>query len=252
LNPFGAAAMADGYASRRPAVHRPILERALGRAVRRALDIGCGSGVSTAALQGLAEQRVGMEPAFAMLQRARTLVPGAEFVHGRAEQLPFRSESTDLMTAAGSLNYVDLDPFFREAARVLTQDGTLLVYDFKTGRSFPNRPDLDDWFATFEARYPWPAGQARPLNPTILRGITTILQVTSSDEFAVELTLSPEFYLNYLMTETNVARAIESGVPPAEIQEWCRQTLAPLWMNRDHPVLFRSYYACMRKLPFTM
>ena len=55
---------------------------------------------------------------------------------GTAEAIPLRDRSVDLITAAGSLNYANLDLFFPEAARVLLPHGVLVVYDFSPGRSF--------------------------------------------------------------------------------------------------------------------
>ena len=137
--------MAAGYAASRPPLHRRIVERAsvaLG-SPRRALDIGCGAGLSTRALEGLASHCVGLEPAEAMLRWTRGIAPQANFVLGRAEALPFAGRSFDLLTAAGSLNYVaGLDLFFGEAARVLDPRGRLLVYDFRKGRSFPHSEAL--------------------------------------------------------------------------------------------------------------
>ena len=91
VNPFGTEAMAAGYAASRPPLHRRIVERAsvaLG-SPRRALDIGCGAGLSTRALEGLASHCVGLEPAEAMLGWTRGIAPQANFVVGRAEALPF-------------------------------------------------------------------------------------------------------------------------------------------------------------------
>jgi SAM-dependent methyltransferase len=67
-NPFASPAMAAGYAKSRPAVHPHIIERVrafLGATapLHRGLDVGCGAGLSTRALQGLAAQCVGLDPA---------------------------------------------------------------------------------------------------------------------------------------------------------------------------------------------
>ncbi|WP_146615937.1 class I SAM-dependent methyltransferase [Nonomuraea aridisoli] len=57
--------LAAGYAFDRPPVHRRILESVhLGRTARRVLDVGCGAGVSTAALAPPAEHMIGLEPRF--------------------------------------------------------------------------------------------------------------------------------------------------------------------------------------------
>ena len=137
-------------------------------AVPRALDVGCGAGLSTRALEGVARQRTGMEPVEAMLQWTAGVAPGAAFAVGIAESMPFAAHSFDLMTAAGSLNYVNLDRFFGEAARVLTADGVLVVYDFSPGKTFRQGAGLEDWFARFEERYPPPPSEARFLDPEIL------------------------------------------------------------------------------------
>ncbi|MEJ7607546.1 MAG: methyltransferase domain-containing protein [Bryobacteraceae bacterium] len=130
VNPFGTNDMAAGYAVSRPPVHSRVLEqvRLLWKSpVRRALDIGCGAGLSTKALTGIADHCIGLEPAEAMLRWTATVAPQASFLVGAAETIPLRARSIDLITAAGSLNYVNLDLFFPEARRVLTPRGSLIV-----------------------------------------------------------------------------------------------------------------------------
>jgi SAM-dependent methyltransferase len=108
-NPFSTEDMAAGYALFRPPIHARILERVrphLSVRVRRALDVGCGAGLSTRALHELAEHCIGIEPAEAMLERSGAVAPGDDFVVGVAEAIPFAKDSIDLISAAGSLNYV--------------------------------------------------------------------------------------------------------------------------------------------------
>jgi len=126
--------LAAAYAFDRPPIHQQILRSA--RSARRAdqaLDVGCGAGLSTAALAPMARQVIGLEPIPTMLAHRRTIAPHARFVIGQAERLPFTAGSFDLVTAAGSLNYTDLPSAFAEIARVLTRDGTFLLYDFSVG-----------------------------------------------------------------------------------------------------------------------
>lgn len=142
-NPFGS--LAAGYATARPAVHPLVIDRVRRRvvAVDRALDVGCGAGLSTRPLVGMARHVIGMEPAEPMLAWAREVAPGADFVVGGAERLPFMRASVDLITAAGSLNYADPALFFVEARRVLRRGGMIVVYDFSTGRSLRESAELD-------------------------------------------------------------------------------------------------------------
>jgi SAM-dependent methyltransferase len=248
-NPFDAPGISAGYAIHRPPIHSEIVRLAaltLGRSlpVERALDVGCGAGLSTNALDGIAAGSIGIEPAETMLRSAATLAPSSRFAVAAAEAIPLRDGSVDLITAAGSLNYVNLNRFFAEAKRVLRGNGALLVYDFSTARNFRENDRLDSWFSQFIERFPWPANEARQLNPEILSGLDSGFDV-HGDRFEIGLELSPQFYVNYMMTETNVAYAMRRGATADDIRLWLRETLEPVWNGKGHEVLFRGYFAWM-------
>jgi SAM-dependent methyltransferase len=242
--------MAEGYAACRPPLHPLIMEMVKGRLgwrgkAGRALDVGCGAGLSTRAVQSLAGQCIGIELAEPMLRAAAATAPGAEFLAGRAEAIPLRAGSVDLITAAGSLNYADLSRFFREAARVLVPGGVVVAYDFSPGSDFRDSEALAQWFSGFIARYPWPLNEAADLNPELLSRADRGFRLQSSDSFEIGITLSRDFYLDYMMTETNVAFAQRKGISASEIRSWCSGTLSPVWGERPREVLFRGYFACL-------
>src|SRR5207247_6934770 len=133
--------MAAGYATARPLVHPRVIALLCawrrGASVEIAADIGCGAGLSTRVLLDFAERCVGFAPSESMIRAARHVSPGPLFVVASAEAMPLASRTVELLTAAGSLNYVRaLDAVWVEARRVLTRRGTLAVYDFSAGRSF--------------------------------------------------------------------------------------------------------------------
>lgn len=239
--------MALGYARSRPPLHRRIVEMVQLPRVARALDIGCGSGLSTRALEGVAAVRIGIEPVEAMVRVAPAVAPGAGFVHGAAERLPFRDASFNLVTAAGSLNYVDLDLFFPEVRRVLARDGSLLVYDFSQGRSFRDSPAMGQWFDEFVRRYPPPPGHARPLSPAILAGMPSGLQVVSAAHFDMPLRMTATGYADYIMTETNVSNAIAAGASAEDIRSWCVSGIDAAFAGAAREVLFPAYLALMQR-----
>ena len=109
-NPFSDAAMAAGYATARPLVHPRVIALLHawrhGARVQIAADIGCGAGLSTRALLDVADRRVGFDPSESMIRAARRVSPGALFVVASAEAMPLASRTVELLTAAGSLNYV--------------------------------------------------------------------------------------------------------------------------------------------------
>lgn len=245
--------MASGYAKARPAVHPRVLDLArahLGLAAKAttALDLGCGSGISTAALSALADRVVGVEPVTAMLLFAGDVAPGAAFVAGCAEALPFSSAAFQLVTAAGSLNFADdLNAALSETRRVLAPGGTLIIYDFRQGSDFRDSSSLTEWHSEFKTRYP-PPPPARPFDPVQLPYAANGLHLASYEPFEIGLTLTPEFYVNYAMTETNVARAVAAGESESSIRAWCAETVQRAFERRPREVLFHGYFACARPI----
>lgn len=246
-NPFDSEAMAAGYAQSRPPVHPKVIELARdrfeGRRFRRILDVGCGAGISTAPLGLIADSVVGIEPNSLMLRWADSVAPAARFVAGSAEALPFRAATFDAISAAGALNYVDLEKFFAEAERILEPGGAIVVYDFSQGRSFVDSDDLDRWFLDFMERFPPPAGEGRELTPESLGDTSFTFGLSGGERFEIPIPLEHHFYVDYAMTETNVAAAIRRGVEPDKIREWCSNSLEPLFRKRTRDVLFRGYVA---------
>jgi hypothetical protein len=129
--------------------------------------------------------------------------------------------------------------------RVLTLGGALLVYDFSQGRSLRDSASLDSWFAEFLRRYPMPRGSGHEVSPEILSSCDSGLRLSGHEDFEVGLSLNADFYLDYMMTETNVAHAVQNGVPEQTIRAWCADTLAPVFQGVAHEVLFRGYMAVM-------
>ncbi len=186
-NPFNADATAAGYATSRPPVHPRVMERAAARPEghrrRRAVDIGCGAGLRTAALAPYARHCIGMDPAI------------------------------DLLSAAGSLNYANLDRFFPEAARVLRADGALLVHDFTAGCAFRDDASLSEWFQPFVNHYPRPTSEARHLDPGILGALDSGFRAFAAETFGAGITHDPVFYTGYMMTEANIRGYFSLMVP---------------------------------------
>jgi SAM-dependent methyltransferase len=206
-------------------------------------DIGCGTGLSTAPLAELAKQTIGLEPSLSMLRWSKLAAPKAKFVNGRVEQLPFLNDSFDLITAAGSLNYADLDQAFPEIARTLQPGGMLTIYDFSQGKSMRGSDRLDRWFAEFIGRYP-PAKDAwREITPSSLARDARNLRLRSFQPFEKELPYEIAAYTDYIMTETNVAQAIQDGESEATIKYWCEESLQEVFVCKKESVVFRGYSA---------
>lgn len=241
--------LAAAYAVDRPPVHEHILRsaRVAGRA-DLALDVGCGAGLSTAALAPLARRAIGLEPVPAMLSHRRVIAPGAGFVIGRAERLPFPAGSFDLVAAAGSLNYADIPVAMPEIARVLTDDGTFLLYDFSTGGSAADDDGrLERWFASFVQRFPWPSGW-EPLDARELPLAEYGLRLVDFTEVETRLPMDGDAYLRYMLSETNAEHAIATGACSAEdARDWCQSTLQPVFADGPLTVVIPGHIATLAR-----
>ena len=241
--------LAAAYARDRPPIHEQILLAArLGRPAGRALDVGCGAGLSTAALAPLARQAIGLEPISTMLTHRRTVAPRAGFVIGQAERLPFAAGSFDLVAAAGSLNYADLPSALAEIARVLAGDGTFLLYDFSTGGRSVSGDELADWFESFEQRFPWPPGW-EPLDVRELALATYGLRLLDYTDLEIRLPMGLDAYLRYMLSEANVDNAIARGACSDEqARDWCLETLKPVFADGEVTVVIPGYIATLARL----
>ncbi len=232
-------------------MHPPILERAqellgLDAPVAHALDVGCGAGGSTRALTPVARVRTGIDPAAAMVRAAAAADDDAGFVRATGERLPFRDRSCQLVTAAGSLSFSDLPATLAEVARVLTSDGALVAYDFGPGRADRGVEGLADWWAEFLGRWPRTPTASVVTPETLAAGP---LRLAVHEAFTISLRLDLDRFLAYVMTESNVTRAVRAGTPLDVIASWCAETLAPRFAG-PRPVPFDCWLAgLVRRAP---
>ena len=124
--------IATHYAAYRPPIHEIILKRTLTSSdnQRMGLDIGCGTGRSSRALKKYCHLVVGLDPSEAMLGKVEKL-EGVVYVNAAGEQIPMVENLVDVVTIAGSLNYIDRAKLVNELKRVCRSDAAIVVYDFE-------------------------------------------------------------------------------------------------------------------------
>ncbi|CAF0756639.1 unnamed protein product [Adineta steineri] len=99
-----------------------------------ALDVGCGSGQATADLGLFCEHVIGIDVSPNQIFHAIEK-DNIEYKHHTAEDLSFlESNSVDLITAATTLHWLDIEIFLDEAKRVLKpHTGVLAVWTYALG-----------------------------------------------------------------------------------------------------------------------
>jgi SAM-dependent methyltransferase len=243
--------VARGYASARPYLHPEIfagvreMVRPAGR-FRRALDVGCGTGLSSFALLELAERVVGVDASLEMLRHARR-AGGIRYVACGAEALPFPEGCFDLVVACGSMDWVDRPRFLPRAAAVLERGGFLVSLDFgDTGRS-AEVPGLGRWYdEAFLAAYPRPAASDPMIRADEAERHGFAAPVFR--DFASACSFTASQYAAFLLTESSVIAAIEyGGKSESEVRSWLEAELLPLFGPAPRAVAFAGYIQAMRR-----
>lgn len=123
----------DAFRPRPPEVLLAALERyAGGPRLRRVVDLGSGTGLSSRAWADRADEVVGVEPNPAMREAAERRTPQANvrYVEAFAGDTGLEARSADLVTCSQSFHWMEPEPTLAEAARLLRPGGVFAAYDY--------------------------------------------------------------------------------------------------------------------------
>lgn len=105
----------------------------------KALDLCCGHGNLTEALSDAGAEVTGLDFSPAMLAAARARVPGAAFVEGDAQAMPFADGSFDVVVSNVGLGHVPDQPkAVAEIARVLKPGGVAALSSWSAPEDSPS------------------------------------------------------------------------------------------------------------------
>ncbi|MCR6571238.1 bifunctional demethylmenaquinone methyltransferase/2-methoxy-6-polyprenyl-1,4-benzoquinol methylase UbiE [Campylobacter insulaenigrae] len=102
------------------------------------VDVACGTGDMIIEWQNQANKMnkeivsiKGIDPSIGMLEVAKKKRLHAEFIQAKAQELPLKSQSADIISISyGIRNVIDRKEAIKEFSRVLKKDGILLVLEF--------------------------------------------------------------------------------------------------------------------------
>jgi ubiquinone/menaquinone biosynthesis C-methylase UbiE len=138
---FDGHAAADAYHVFTPATNERIIDafvRLSGLpAGARVVDLGCGSGVFTDALQRRGYCCAGVDLSSKLIAIARNKFPKIKFIEGDAEQLPFNDGSFDGVLLSGLIHHLpDPSGCASEVLRILRPGGKFVAFDPNRMNSF--------------------------------------------------------------------------------------------------------------------
>lgn len=242
---FTSSRIATGYARHRPYFHPLVIEKVrehlrLESKVPRALDVGCGAGLSTIALLPLAEEVVGIDASVEMV-KAATPKEHVQYLHCPAEQLPFPAAFFQIITVCGALNWIDRVTFFPAARQVLCSAGWIVVYDNVFMGAMRGQPGFATWYTDrFLSRYPRPPRDERPLTGEECSG--SGFQFVHSATYTNEVVYSLDQFIDYLLTLTNLSVPLAQGrETEVSAREWLRGGLASFFGGGFQGLEFGGY-----------
>lgn len=248
-NLFLAAETAKAYAQGRPYFHPLVMEKiretiGLAAPLELAVDVACGTGMSSLALLDLADRVMATDVSPEMLAQA----PANERLDyhlAPADALPLRDEQADLMTISSAFHWLEREAFLREARRVLRPGGWLAVYENCFESRHPNTV-LEEWLQTHYQTHPSPPRDRTPFTDEDARkaGFNFLERLTYENTW----TFTRPTFVAYLLSQSNAVAAISSGrYAAAELSLKLTGQLDPFFSSGEQTFPFTGFIWLLRR-----
>jgi ubiquinone/menaquinone biosynthesis C-methylase UbiE len=238
MNYFHPKTAAERYSKGRPDFHSNTIKHIndylhLDKKLDNALDVACGTGLSTKALLEVAIHVYGTDIAEEMLKFAPH-TDKINYAIAPAERQPFADNSFDLITVSSGVHWFDIDQFLIEASRLLKSKAWLVLYENRFISEMVGNDNFAGWFPnSYLKKFPSPprnnnyAWTNENLNPKNLKFIT-------EETFKNAVTLTKKQLALYFTTQSNIIAAVEKAQTTyAEVEYWLNQELAPFFDDDD-------------------
>ncbi|MDJ0660031.1 MAG: class I SAM-dependent methyltransferase [Crocosphaera sp.] len=122
------------------------------------LDLCCGSGQTTQFLVEKSSQVTGLDASSTAIDRAKKVVPEANYVTALAEKMPFSNQEFNVVHSSVALHEMEtkqLEEILKEVYRVLKPGGIFAVIDLHKPTNFLFWPSLATFMWLFETETAW-------------------------------------------------------------------------------------------------
>lgn len=240
MNFFAPKTAAERYAQGRPDVHRHSIDQIrdylrLQGKVDKALDIACGTGLSTKALLDIAQHVYGTDISPEMLHFA-PYKDKIRYSLAPAEQQPFADNTFDLITVSSGVHWFDIERFIPEARRILKRRSWLVLYENYFDSSIQGAAGFGDWYGKVylkefpspprNTRYDWAGEKVKILGLNYVHELRSVYTIP----------LTRQQLVLYLTTQSNVISKVECGDRRyEEVRDWLDKELSPIYPLEYEP-----------------
>jgi SAM-dependent methyltransferase len=250
-NLFVHRSAARRYAAGRPYFHPLVTAqlRAFTGVPRfaRGLDVACGTGQSARALAEICEAVEAVDVSAEMIGEAE-VHERVTYQVASAERLPFEEGAFNLVTVGLAFHWFDQAAFLQEAARVLKRHGWLAIYTHGFNGEMSERADFPQWaHEVYPKRFPQPPRRAFGVSAELVRPYE--FELAGDEKFSNEEGMTAEQLTGYLLTQTNVIAAVETGgVPVDEAAKWILTGVRPFFEGGSRAMKFSGTIWYMKKM----
>ena len=238
MNYFSPKTAAERYSKGRPDFHSNTIRHIkvylqLDNKLDTALDIACGTGLSTKALLEIAGKVYGTDASQEMLSFA--LEPDKiQYTIATAEQQPFVDNSFDLITVSSGVHWFDIDKFLLEANRLLKTKSWLVLYENHFIADMVGNENFTRWFSDVYIKkfpspprnnaYSWISKNLFPKN----------FNLVTEEKFKNEIVFNKKQLALYFTTQSNIIAAVEENrATYEEVDNWLEQELSSFFNNDE-------------------
>jgi len=246
MNYFSSQLAAEKYAAGRPDFHANTINYVkdflkLENKLDKALDIACGTGLSTKALLPIAKEVYGTDLSAEMVNAAHKK-DKINYAIARAEQQPFADGTFDLITVSSGVHWFNIDSFLVEANRLLKNEGWLVIYENFFSGDMEEREDFKTWVneVYYKQSFPSPPRNKNyDWSPENVYALGFTIQIPQNFKNAVDF--NKQQLINYFLSQSNISAAVESDKTTYdEVEEWLDNELSQFF--NDSKVTCTCYY----------
>jgi ubiquinone/menaquinone biosynthesis C-methylase UbiE len=238
MNFFNLKTASERYSKGRPDFHSNTIKHIkaylhLDKKLNNALDVACGTGLSTKALLEIATNVYGTDISQEMLNFASS----SDKIHysiASAEQQPFTDNYFDLITVSSGVHWFDIDKFLAEANRLLKSKSWLVIYENHFISEMVGNDNFTTWFPNvYLKKFPSP-----PRNNAYCWTNENLIPknfiFVTEEKFKNSITLNKKQLALYFTTQSNIIAAVEKNETTyGQVENWLDQELASFFDNED-------------------
>lgn len=236
MNYFDPQSAAARYAKGRPDFHSNTINHIsnflqLDKKLDTALDIACGTGLSTQALLTIANNVYGTDPSQEMLNLALQS-DKIQYAIASAEKQPFADHSVDLITVSSAVHWFAIDQFLTEANRLLKTKAWLVLYENYFIADMVGNEKFSNWFQTFYLKkYPSPP-RNNSYDWTNENLIPRHFNLVNEERFTNAISFNKKQLALYFTTQSNIIAAVEhKGTTYEQAENWLSRELDSFFEN---------------------